>query len=61
MQGPDGLKRWYLSVIDQIARETGAVRVCSIKGLGWAEMDFPADLPKNLALTQRWTARAMTG
>jgi choline kinase len=61
MRGSDGLKRWYLSVIDQIAKETGAVRVCSIKGLGWAEMDFPADLAKNLALTERWTARAMTG
>jgi len=61
MHGPEGLKRWYLSVMDQIARETGRVRVCSIKGLGWAEMDFPADLPKNLALTERWAARAMTG
>lgn len=61
MLGPEGLRRWYLSVIDQIARETDAVRVTSIKGLGWAEMDFPADLPKNLALTERWAARAMTG
>ena len=56
-----GLKRWYLSVIDQIASETGKVRVCSIEGLGWAEMDFPADLPRNLALTERWAARAMAG
>ena len=61
MKRPEGLKRWYLSVIDQVARETGRVQVQSIKGLGWAEMDFPADLPRNLALTERWTARAMTG
>ncbi|MET0272539.1 MAG: NTP transferase domain-containing protein [Phenylobacterium sp.] len=56
-----GLKRWYLSVIDQVARETGRVRIASIEGLGWAEMDFPADLPRNLALTERWAARAMAG
>ena len=61
LRRPEGLKRWYLSVIDQIARETGQVRVQSIEGLGWAEMDFPADLPRNLALTDRWAARAMAG
>jgi choline kinase len=61
LRTPEGLKRWYLSVIDQIARETGVVRVQSIEGLGWAEMDFPADVPRNLALTERWAARAMAG
>lgn len=60
LRRPEGLKRWYLSVIDQIA-QTGCVRVVSIEGLGWAEMDFPADLPRNLALTERWAARAMAG
>ena len=55
---PAGLKRWYLSVIDQIARETGRVRVQSIEGLGWAEMDFPADVARNRALTERWVAQA---
>ena len=58
---PEGLKRWYLSVIDQIARETGRVQVHAINGASWAEMDFPADLPRNLALTERWAARAMAG
>ena len=58
---PDGLKRWYLSVIDQIAREAGVVRVQSIEGLGWAEMDFPADVARNLALTERWAACLMAG
>ena len=61
MRAGEGLKRWYLSIIDQIAHETGRVRVASIKGLNWAEMDFPADVAKNLALTERWAARAMTG
>jgi choline kinase len=57
MRQPEGLKRWYLSVIDQIARETGRVQVQAITGLGWAEMDFPTDLPRNLALTESWVAR----
>jgi hypothetical protein len=34
------------------------VRVQSIEGLGWAEMDFPADLPRNEALAAGWTAVA---
>lgn len=58
MRKPEGVRRWYLSVIDQIARETGKVRVCSIEGMGWAEMDFPADVPRNLALTESWSALA---
>lgn len=38
------LKRWYLSIIDQIA-QTGAVGVVEIAGLPWTEIDFPRDLP----------------
>jgi len=38
------LKRWYLSIIDQIA-QTGAVGTVSIDGLPWTEIDFPRDLP----------------
>ncbi|MCA1482078.1 nucleotidyltransferase, partial [Bradyrhizobium sp. NBAIM08] len=53
---PEGLKRWYLSVINEIAQETGRVRVQSIEGLGWAEMDFPEDIPGNQALAARWAA-----
>ncbi len=61
LRQPDNDMRWYLSVIDLIARETGRVRAVSIEGLGWAEMDFPADMPRNLALTERWAARALAG
>lgn len=43
VRSPEGLKRWYLSVIDDLAR-TGAVSACSIEGLAWAEFDTPADL-----------------
>ncbi|MHA1528805.1 MAG: phosphocholine cytidylyltransferase family protein [Alphaproteobacteria bacterium] len=38
------LKRWYLSIIDELARE-GGVGVVSIQGLTWSEIDFPRDLP----------------
>ena len=53
----EGLKRWYLSVIDQIAREQGGVAVQSIEGLEWAEMDFPHDLQPNRELTERWMSK----
>ena len=55
LRSPDGLKRWYLSVIDQIARENGGVATASIEGLGWAEMDVPEDVARNLELTERWS------
>ncbi|WP_374470500.1 NTP transferase domain-containing protein [Phenylobacterium sp.] len=58
IRSPGGLKRWYLSAIDEIARESGAVTVQSIEGLEWGEMDFPADYESNLALTAGWVARA---
>lgn len=40
---PSGLRRWYLWVIDSLAR-SGLVRTCSVDGLAWAELDFPKDL-----------------
>jgi choline kinase len=36
-------RRWYLSVIDDIAQER-TVQTCSTKGLAWCEVDYPADL-----------------
>lgn len=43
MRESQGLRRWYLSVIDSLAGD-GAVRACSIAGLRWAELDFPEDV-----------------
>jgi len=43
LRTPEGTGRWYLSVIDELARTT-AVMTCCIQGLPWAEVDFPADL-----------------
>jgi choline kinase len=57
MRTPEGLKRWYLSVINEIAQNHDAVRVRSIQGLDWAEMDFPEDLIGNRALTAQWAAK----
>jgi choline kinase len=53
LRRPDGLKRWYLSVIDALAAET-EVRVASIEGLSWGEIDFPADVMRAELLGKRW-------
>lgn len=55
MRGPEGLKRWYLSVINELAQAGADVKVVSIQGLDWAEMDFPEDLARNLELTELWS------
>jgi choline kinase len=58
MRQPDGLKRWYLSVIDALAAEM-EVRVASIEGLSWGEIDFPADVMRAELLGQRWRQEAL--
>ncbi|KRB49417.1 MAG: NTP transferase domain-containing protein [Pseudomonadota bacterium] len=55
MRSPEGLKRWYLSVINEMAEAGEEVSVTSIQGLGWAEMDFPEDVVRNLELTESWS------
>jgi choline kinase len=57
LRDPENLRRWYLSIIHELAREGGGVAVCSIEGLGWGEMDFLADVATNEALVQGWLAR----
>jgi len=57
MRRPEGLKRWYLSVIDHLAHTTDAVAVQSIEGLEWGETDFPEDVAANVALTASWVAK----
>jgi choline kinase len=49
MHTPEGLKWWYLRAIGQIA-ERNQVETCSIEGLRWGEVDFPADLERVTAL-----------
>jgi choline kinase len=43
MKTPDGLKSWFLSVVDILAKEE-MVQCCFVTGLKWAEIDFIADL-----------------
>ena len=43
MRMGDGLKRWYLSAIDELA-QTGVVGCSSIHGLSWCEVDDAVDL-----------------
>jgi len=43
LRHPDALRRWYLSVIDEMA-QAGLVWTCPIEGLKWAEIDCLADL-----------------
>ncbi|WP_337997448.1 sugar phosphate nucleotidyltransferase [Oleispirillum naphthae] len=57
LHDPEGLKLWYLSVIDRLAREH-EVRIASIRGLEWCEVDYPKDLAAAGALTARlWHER----
>ena len=49
MQSPAGLRAWFLSVIDALAKE-GHVRACPVNGGKWCEIDFPADLENAKAL-----------
>lgn len=55
LRRPDGTKRWYLSVIDALA-PTGDVRVASIEGLAWGEIDYPADVARAEAAVRAWGA-----
>lgn len=60
LRSEDGLKRWYLSAIDGIARyHAGSVGVRSIEGLDWSELDFPADLDRGVAMTDGWVKRGL--
>jgi choline kinase len=56
LQTPDGLRRWYLSVIDELARAGVDVKIASIEGLEWGEMDFPQDVENLTRLSSGWTA-----
>ncbi len=57
MRTPEGPKLWYLSAIDRLARAGLEVRVASIEGLEWAELDFPADLVRCRAIAAGWSAQ----
>ena len=43
LRNPSAQSKWYLSVIDEMA-QTMPVWTCSVEGLQWCEVDYPADL-----------------
>lgn len=53
MRTPEGVLNWYLKAIHALA-PSGVVSTVSIEGLGWAEVDFPEDLPIARALIEGW-------
>ncbi len=56
MRTPQGLKLWYLSVINQIAGSGTPVEARSIEGLDWGEIDFPVDVERAGRMVGRWLA-----
>jgi choline kinase len=56
LRRPEGLRRWYLSVVDGLAAAI-PVRTVSIAGFAWGEIDFPADLERADAMAQGWRER----
>ncbi len=56
MGGAEGLARWYLSAIDELAR-LGQVGICSIHGLSWCEVDNLQDLADAERIIAGWNAR----
>ncbi|MDO6414914.1 phosphocholine cytidylyltransferase family protein [Sphingomonas sp. BIUV-7] len=57
MYETSSLGRWFLSVIDQLARKSDVCAV-DVAGEGWAEVDFPADIVIAEALVATWKRRS---
>jgi choline kinase len=60
MRQEQGLKRWYLSVIDELAAES-EVGTCSIDGLSWCEIDDDVDLGIAETVVATWSGAAVEG
>ena len=57
---PEGLKRYYLSVINELAG-TGHVGTAGAEGLSWSEVDYPADLARAEGIAEKWWSSAWAG
>jgi choline kinase len=53
LRRPEALRRWYLSVVDEMA-QAGHASVRSIQGLEWTEVDCAEDLERAEKLVARW-------
>ncbi len=58
MADTKSVRRWYLSIIDEIAQER-TVLTCSIKGLAWCEVDYPADLKQAVRVVAAFNNNGM--
>lgn len=47
------LKEWYLAVIGRISKNL-PVKVCSIAGLEWCELDYRADYMRACEIAEKW-------
>lgn len=59
MSNTDGLARWYLSAIDELAL-TGIVGISSIQGYDWCEVDDLADFAHAEKAVKRWCGAVTT-
>lgn len=59
MRYGEGVSRWYLSAIDELARNH-RVRACDIHGLSWCEVDEAADLTHAQQVVTAWPTAAAT-
>ena len=57
MSGPDGLARWYLSAIDELAMD-GFVGISSIHGHGWCEVDDLIDYAHAEKAVREWSGES---
>ncbi len=53
MTEPTGLRQWYLSVINTLAKQI-SVMTQPVDGIEWCEVDFPADLQQARQLVAGW-------
>lgn len=58
LHDPAGLKRWYLSVIDMLAKDV-SVSVAPITGHEWCEVDYPKDMAAAGALASKLLRKQM--
>jgi choline kinase len=54
MRSSEGVRRWFLRAIDALAQEGADIRIVSIEGEKWQEVDFPEDVVKAEALAASW-------
>lgn len=57
MRYGEGVSRWYLSAIDEMA-QAHDVRVCDIQGLSWCEVDEAEDLAHAQTVVAAWPSAA---